>query len=163
MKSQSLDTQSRSGPDGAALEKFVTMLPLESYMAGEAILIAGSKTGRLLFLKSGAVVILKNSVEIATVREPGAVLGEISALLDRPHTAGVRALENSEFYIADASLLEKDPIAALYIARILARRLVAADEGLIELKDRLQASGAPKAVDNLVERIAGIVTIDDFG
>ena len=104
MKSQSLDTQSRSGLDGAALEKFVTMLPLESYMAGEAILIAGSKTGRLLFLKSGAVVILKNSVEIATVREPGAVLGEISALLDRPHTAGVRALESSEFYIADASL-----------------------------------------------------------
>jgi CRP/FNR family cyclic AMP-dependent transcriptional regulator len=54
----------------------------------------------------------KNGVEIATVTEPGAVFGELSVLLDQPHTADVRALEASQFYVADAAtLLRIDPIA----------------------------------------------------
>jgi CRP-like cAMP-binding protein len=77
-------------------------------LAGEAVLTAGSTSGRLLILKRGAVVILKGSVEIAKVKEPGAVFGEISALLDQPHTADVRALEDSQFYIADAALFGED-------------------------------------------------------
>ena len=34
-----------------------------------------------------------------------AVFGELSALLDQPHTADVRALETSKFHVADAALL----------------------------------------------------------
>ena len=55
--------------------------------------------------KSGAVAIVKGGTEIATVAEPGAVLGELSALLDQPHSADVRALEPSEFHVADAAAL----------------------------------------------------------
>ena len=33
----------------------------------------------------------------------GLVFGEQAALLDQPHTADVRTLEQSEFYVADAS------------------------------------------------------------
>jgi CRP/FNR family transcriptional regulator, cyclic AMP receptor protein len=76
----------------AAFEKIVADLPLTTYRAGEIVLAGASKSGRLFFLKSGAIVILKDSVEIARVEEPGAVFGEISALLDQPHTADVRAL-----------------------------------------------------------------------
>jgi CRP/FNR family cyclic AMP-dependent transcriptional regulator len=57
----------------------------------------------LLILKEGAVAVVKEGVEIARVTEPGAVFGEISALLDQPHTADVRALEASQFHIADAA------------------------------------------------------------
>jgi CRP-like cAMP-binding protein len=40
------------------------------------------------------------------------VFGELSVLLDQPHTADVRALEASQFYVADAAtLLRVDPIA----------------------------------------------------
>jgi hypothetical protein len=67
-----------------------------------ACLTAGSKSGRLLIHKTGAVAILKNSIEIARVEEPRTVLGEISALLEKPHTADVRALEDSQFHVADA-------------------------------------------------------------
>jgi CRP/FNR family cyclic AMP-dependent transcriptional regulator len=134
---QNTGIQSPRVHDGAALENVIAVLPLATYLAGETVFNAGSKSGRLLFLKNGAVAILKGSVEIAKVKEPGAVLGEISALLDRPHTADVRALEDSQFYIADAALLGKDPTVVLYIAKILARRLVAADEGLVELKNQL--------------------------
>ncbi len=51
--------------DGAAFAKLLAVLPLANYRAGETILTAGSKSNRLLFLKSGAVVVLKDSIEIA--------------------------------------------------------------------------------------------------
>ena len=54
------------------------------------MLAAGSRSGRLLILRNGAVAIIKDAIEIAKVAEPGAVFGELSALLDQPHTAGVR-------------------------------------------------------------------------
>jgi CRP/FNR family cyclic AMP-dependent transcriptional regulator len=136
---QKTPKQSISGLDVSAFEEALATLPLATYRAGEPVLTAGSKSGRLLFLKSGTVVILKGSIEIARVKQPGAVFGEISALLDQAHTADVRTLEDSEFYVADAALLGKDPIAVLYIAKILAHRLVAADEGLVELRYRLHA------------------------
>ena len=49
--------------------------------------------------------------------EPGAVFGELSALLDQPHTADVRALETSQFHVTDAAdLLAQDSVALLYVA-----------------------------------------------
>jgi len=123
--------------NGSALENFLAVLPLVTYGAGETILKAGSKTGRLLILESGAVAILKDSIEIATVDEPGAVLGEISALLDQPHSADVRTLEDSQFRVADAVQIATNPNAMLYIARNLARRLVAADDVLVQLRIEL--------------------------
>ena len=62
------------------------------------VIVDGSRTGRLLILKTGSVAIVKENTEIARVAEPGAVFGELSVLLDQPHTAGVRALETSQFH-----------------------------------------------------------------
>ena len=76
------------------------------------MLAAASTTGRLLILKEGAVEVVKDGVEIAKVTEPGAVFGELSVLLDQPHTADVRALKASQFHVADAgSLLRVEPFA----------------------------------------------------
>jgi CRP/FNR family cyclic AMP-dependent transcriptional regulator len=124
----------------AAFEKFLAVLPLVTYRAGETVLKAGSKTARLLILKRGEVVVLKDTIEIARVKEPGAVFGEISALLDQPHSADVRTLVDSQFHVADAAQLGKNPTAVLYVAKILARRLVAADESFIDLKKELLVS-----------------------
>ena len=115
----------------AAFEKFLAVLPLVTYRAGETVLKAGSKTARLLILKRGDVVVIKDTIEIARVDEPGAVFGEISALLDQPHSADVRTLVDSQFHVADAAQLGKNPTAVLYVAKILARRLVAADESFM--------------------------------
>jgi CRP/FNR family transcriptional regulator, cyclic AMP receptor protein len=123
-----------------AFEKFLAVLPLVTYRAGETVLKAGSKTARLLILKRGAVVVVKDTIEIARVDEPGAVFGEISALLDQPHSADVRTLVDSQFHVADAAQLGKNPTAVLYVAKILARRLVAADESFIDLKKELLVS-----------------------
>ncbi|HSE37752.1 MAG TPA: cyclic nucleotide-binding domain-containing protein, partial [Blastocatellia bacterium] len=83
-------------------------LPVATYSAGEHVLVTGSSTGRLLFLKDGVVEVVRQGTEIAIVDKPGAVFGEISALLNRPHTADVYALKPSQFYVASAGLLGYD-------------------------------------------------------
>lgn len=123
-------------------EELLTSLPVEKYAAGEAVLAAGSKSGRLLILKQGEVVVLKDSVEIARVAAPGAVFGEISALLNLPHSADIRTLKESHFYTADAALADKDPTVLRHIARILARRILEANKNLVELKSQAGASGS---------------------
>jgi CRP/FNR family transcriptional regulator, cyclic AMP receptor protein len=131
-------------PDVAAFERRLAGLPVVEYRAHEVVLTAGSKTGRLLFLRNGAVEVIKDGVQIAKVSGPGSVIGDQAILLDQPHTADVRTLEQSEFYVADASLLAI-PTVALYVAAILARRLDTANRALIEVKHQLKA-GEPHSV-----------------
>jgi len=145
-------------PDTAVFQKRLAALPLATYQAGETVFAAGSKTGRLLILRKGAVAIVKEAVEIAKVAEPGAVFGELSALLDQPHTADVRTLETSQFHVADAaSLLGQDPIALLYVAVVLARRLDGANQALIELKSQVQAGQPPSVIGKTVEKMEGLL------
>ena len=145
-------------PDSAVFRKRLDALPLATYQAGENVLTAGSKSGQLLILKSGVVAIVKEDIEIAKVREPGAVLGELSALLDQPHTADVRALETSWFHVADASiLLGKDPVALLYVAAILARRLDSANQAFIELKSQIHAGQPRSEIGETIDKMEGVL------
>jgi CRP/FNR family cyclic AMP-dependent transcriptional regulator len=121
----------------ASFQKCLAALPLTSYQAGETVLAAGSRTDQLLILRKGNVAVLKDGIEIARVTEPGAVFGEISALLDCPHTAEVRALASSEFHVAHPAALQ-DPAALFYVAAILARRLDEANQALVELKSEIE-------------------------
>jgi CRP/FNR family cyclic AMP-dependent transcriptional regulator len=144
-------------PDTAVFQERLSALPLATYKIGETVLASGSRTGRLLILKKGAVTIIKETINIAKVTEPGAVLGELSALLDQPHTADVHATETSQFYVADAALLAQDPIVLLYVAGVLARRLDGANKALIELKGQLQAGQPRSMIGNTIEKIEGLL------
>ena len=146
-------------PDVAALEERLAGLPVVKYPAREAVLTAGSKTGRLLFLRSGAVEVVKDGVQLANVSAPGSVFGEQAVLLDQTHTADVRTLEQSEFYVADgAALLAGNPTVALWIAGILARRLDAANRSLIEVKHQLQAGEPHSVIGKTVEKVEELLT-----
>jgi CRP/FNR family cyclic AMP-dependent transcriptional regulator len=145
-------------PDSAVVEKRLGDLPLVTYHAGENVLTAGSRTGRLLILKKGAVAVVKETIEIARVSEPGAVFGELSALLDQPHAADVRALETSQFHVADAAaLLLQDPLVLLYVAAVLARRLEAANQALIELKSQVQAGQPRSEIGETIDKMEGVL------
>ena len=121
-------------PNIAVLLRRIETMPLATYQPGETVIAAGTKTGRLLILKKGAVTIRKNGTMIAEVTEPGAVFGELSALLNLPHIADVQTLEASEYRVARPKLLEDDPVILLHVAAILAQRLNLANEALIDLK-----------------------------
>jgi CRP/FNR family cyclic AMP-dependent transcriptional regulator len=145
-------------PDIAVFQKSLAALPIATYQSGESPLSAGSKTGLLLILKKGAVAVVKDGIEVAKVTEPGAVFGELSALLDQPHTADVRALEATQFYVANAdALLQQNPVALLYVAAVLARRLDGANRTLIELKSQIQAGQPRGAIEKTVEKIEGLL------
>jgi CRP-like cAMP-binding protein len=145
-------------PNAAELEGKLTSLPLATYQAGETVLAAASTTGRLLILKKGAVEIIKEGVEIARVTEPGAVFGELSVLLDQPHTADVRALEASEFHVADAgTLLRVEPFALFYVATVLAQRLDHANQALVELKRQVQTGEPISVIGKTVETLEGLL------
>jgi CRP/FNR family transcriptional regulator, cyclic AMP receptor protein len=147
--------------DSADFQASLASLPLVTYQKGETVLAAGSKTGRLLVLERGAVEIVKGGLEIARVTTPGAVLGELSVLLDKPHTADVRALETSQFRVADAAaLLGKDPVATLYIGIALARRLDSANEALIELKRQLAAGQPQEVIGKTVDKIEALLGVE---
>jgi hypothetical protein len=68
-------------------------------------------------------------------------------------------VEDAQFHVADAALLEKDATALLHVARILAQRLVAADRGLVELNKQLQADHPPSALKKVVEKLEKVLKV----
>jgi len=141
-------------PDSVGFQQRLGNLPVTTYQAGERVLVSGSRTERLLILKKGAVAIIKDNVEIAKVVEAGAVFGEMSVLLNQPHTADVCALEPSEFYIADAAVVAgQDPVILLFVVVLLARRLNGANQALIELKSQVQAGQPSSKIGETIGKI----------
>ncbi len=146
--------------DTEVWQRRLAAFPLASYGAGETVFSEGTKTGRLLILKTGLVSIIKGGTEIAQVAEPGVIFGEISALLDQPHTADVRTLEPSQFHVADAAAFLVNPAALLYVATTLARSLDDTNQAFLELKAQLQAGEPPGLINKTVERIEGLLSLD---
>ena len=137
-----------------ALPKLAS-LPLEVHQAGSLVLATGATTGKLLVLKEGAVEVVRDGVRLAEVSEPGAVFGELAALLGQPHTADVRALRRATFHVADGeSYLRADPTAALYVAILLARRLQAVNRHLVEARRRLGQAPPAGVVAEMIDNIA---------
>jgi CRP-like cAMP-binding protein len=146
--------------DKVAHQNSLAALPLVTYQAGETVIASGSKTGRLLILRSGTVAILKENMEIARVAKPGAIFGELSLLLDQPHTADVRALETSQLYVANGTtLLSQYPDAVRHVATVLAHRLEEANRALIQLRGQLQAGQPHSVVAETVSKMEGLLAV----
>jgi CRP/FNR family cyclic AMP-dependent transcriptional regulator len=146
--------------DEIAFQNSLADLPLVTYQAGETVIANGSKTDRLLILRKGTVTILKENTEIARVAEPGAIFGELSLLLDQPHTADVRALETSQLYVANGiTLLSRYPNAVRHVAIVLAHRLEQANRALIQLRSQLQAGQPHSVVAETVSKMEGLLAV----
>ena len=111
--------------------------------AGTLVLHEGSKTGHLFVLLEGRLEVLKGDSVVAVLTEPGALLGEMSVLLDQPHTATVRAAADSIVYEFDdaAAFLRDQPQVSLLIARLLAQRLNVANTYLADLMHQYAGHG----------------------
>ena len=116
---------------GAARTEF----PAETVLLSE-----GETSGQLYILAEGSVEVLRGDTQVAVVSEPGAVFGEMSVLLDRPHTATVRATSPiGVFVFEDAeSFLKAHPEIAFFLSRLRAERLNAATTYLVDLKQQFE-------------------------
>jgi CRP-like cAMP-binding protein len=127
--------------------------------AGTLIIHEGQTTGHLYVLIEGRLEVVKGDTVVASINEPGAVLGEMSVLLDQPHTATVRAASDSTIYeFSDAaSFLREHPAVALLIARLLAQRLNVATSYLADIKRQYAGHGNHLAmVGDLLESMVNL-------
>jgi CRP-like cAMP-binding protein len=94
-------------------------------------------------LADGQLEVLRGDSVVAVLSEPGAVTGEMSVLLDRPHTATVRTSAPSTLYEFEnaAAFLDEHPAVALLIARLLAQRLNVATTYLADLMQQYAGHG----------------------
>lgn len=96
----------------------------------------GQQTGRLYVLKSGDLEIVRDGSLVASLGEPGAIVGEMSVLLNQPHTATVRSRMGAEVYaIPDPErFLDANPSVARQIASLLAVRLQKTTALLVDMR-----------------------------
>lgn len=99
----------------------------------------GAPPGKLYFLKSGRVEVVRNGTRVALIKTPGSVLGEISVFLEVAATATVAALEQAVFHVADDPIefLTAHPDVGIHVSKTLAYRLDAATRYLVDVKEQL--------------------------
>ena len=114
--------------------------PARVFSPGQLLITEGGPPGSLFVLESGEVEVLRHDMVVATIAEPGAIIGEMSVLLDRPHSASVRAKTTVMAHVVEnaAQALRKHPELTYKVAQILARRLGATTAFLVESRERLE-------------------------
>jgi CRP/FNR family transcriptional regulator, cyclic AMP receptor protein len=92
---------------------------------GMDLIEQGGRTGQLYVLKDGELEVLRDGKHVTTIKTPGAVIGEMSILLDAPQTATVRAVTEVDYFVIDNAIdvLRSHPDWLLQIARLLAQRV----------------------------------------
>jgi signal-transduction protein with cAMP-binding, CBS, and nucleotidyltransferase domain len=135
--------------------------PLRVFEEGDVVLSEGSSTGRLLFLKHGAVDVMVDDIEVVRADEPGAVFGDVALLLDHQHKADVRAVQPSSFHVIEGAekFLDAEPMVLLYVAQVLARRLDAVNHLVIEGRSRAEAEPRGGFFAELYRRMTGALQI----
>jgi len=107
---------------------------------GAVLLVEGETSGQLYVLKDGTIEVMRGDIVVAIATQPGAVFGEMSALLAKPHSATVRAASPATVYAFEhsATFLRAHPDIAYCVARLLAQRLQAATTYLVDLKQQYE-------------------------
>lgn len=70
----------------------------------------------------------------------------------------MRALETSQFHVAEAAaLLVRDPIALLYVATVLARRLDGANRATIELRHQVETDQLGSVLSQTLDNVEKVL------
>jgi CRP/FNR family transcriptional regulator, cyclic AMP receptor protein len=136
-------------------------LPTRTLAAGEVLLTEGSSGRTMYVLIRGAVEVRKDGGTLVRIDEPGAFVGEISALLGVPRSADVVAVEPSEVRVlADpTAALAAEPELVLAIARLLAHRLRAVTSYLTDLRRQYGGAGGHLALmDQVLSELTAMRT-----
>ncbi len=110
-------------------------VPVQTYEPGTVLFVEGKKSGALCILVDGEVEILKGDFQVNTVKEAGAFFGEMSILLNVPHTATVRALTSCRVHMihdGDAFLRANKEVAYDFL-KVIAERLYSVTTYLTDL------------------------------
>jgi CRP-like cAMP-binding protein len=130
-----------------------------SVPAGTSLMREGETTGHLFILIEGQLDVVKGDTVVASLTEPGAIVGEMSVLLQQSHTATVRAASDAMVYeFEDAMTFLRDhPAMAFMIAQLLAQRLNVATSYLADIKQQYAGHGTHLSmVGELLENMVNL-------
>ncbi|WP_439600610.1 Crp/Fnr family transcriptional regulator [Devosia sp.] len=125
-----------------AAEATESWLKFDFFPAGTDLIVQGGQAGgSIMVLKEGEVEVLRDGKYVSTIKQPGAIFGEMSVLLERPHSATVRTITDVQLYVIENALtvLEAHPSWLLQIARLLAQRVNTTTAQLVALKSHADA------------------------
>ena len=131
--------------------------PKRALEPGTVLLTEGERAGKLFVLAEGVLEVFRDDVEISVIDDPGAVFGEMSVLLDAPHTASVRTLTAAVVHVVEdpQAFLAANPAIAVPLATLLARRLQNVTNYLVDLKQQFRdQDGHLGMVDEVLESLA---------
>jgi CRP-like cAMP-binding protein len=116
---------------------------------GDILIHQGKKDGKLYVLDSGTLAVERDGVKIAEIDQFDSLIGEMSLLLDKPHSATVRAETEARVRMVDDAMLvlERQPMITLRLATLLCQRL---DTTSALLAD---ATHAPEKDDGILGRL----------
>lgn len=129
--------------------------PVRHFAAGETVIEQGDQTGMLYFLVEGSVEVIKDGVQVATSSEPGAIFGDLSALLGVPHTAEVRATKPCRFHVVSEArpFFEQHSALCIHLCELLARRLDAVNKYLVDVKQQFAGDDHLGMVDQVLDTL----------
>lgn len=131
-------------------------LPEVELNAGDTLVTEGSAADGLWVLVSGALQVCKGNQSINTITQPGALIGEVSILLDTVHTATVKATERCIVrHAADGhALLSSHPDITRLVAVGLAERLHFVTAYLADLKHQYGDVPGISMVSDVLSQLA---------
>ena len=129
-------------------------LPEQRLAPGDTLIEEAVRTDRLYVLKSGAFEVMRNGVRVVLISQPGAFLGEISAVLRSAPTASVVATQDSVVHVIDnaSAVVRKQPDLTYAIAQLLAQRLSAVTAYLVDINRQYADSNTHLA---LMDQVLG--------
>jgi CRP/FNR family cyclic AMP-dependent transcriptional regulator len=138
-----------------AILDLVKDYPVQHFDVGQAVMEQGSRQGPMFVLLDGEVEIMRDDTRVAKASQPGVVFGEMSVLLNVPHTATVRALKRSSFAVIEQprEFLRNSAQASLFIAELLAHRLDALNKYLVDVKQQYEGHDHIGMVDSVLETL----------
>lgn len=124
----------------------------------EVLIEQGKGGGDLFILEYGALTVERDGIDIATLAEPGTLVGEMSVLLGIPNSATVRAARDSRVRVIRGAnrYLASDPALSLAIAALVAGRLNATSALLVKLSN--EHAGKPTE-QGLLRRIFSAILL----
>lgn len=137
------------------LERF-SHLPARQFAAGETVVREGEPSGGIWILVSGALQVRKGGELVNVVHRPGAMVGEMSVLLNTAYSATVEATAPSVLHHAadGQALLASDPEICRLVAVGLAERLQFVTSYLSDLKHQYGDAPGMAMVSDVLNQLA---------
>ncbi len=116
------------------------MQTMRFFKKDQVVATEGIKESRLFILVDGRVGIFKGNLKVAEFSDAGTIFGEMSIILKQPRTASIKALEDSNIIIFEATieeLIRSFPDISLKIMKNLAERLTTTTKDYWKLSEKV--------------------------